>query len=248
MPWIWIAVAFSLELAACAVPFGPAYVVENQHIDMNYPAGSPGFTSIRASYRLHNVGATSIASFDVNLPDPRFFVTRGLQIQWNGEAIQPSSTRDSERRFHLPLSSGWKPRVQNELTIAYDVRTGSKNGEATSSTNSPVFLPAGEWYPELEPPGGLLASGGVAPKKWEMKVSVPQDYIAYSSGRDRGHSRQNGKSETRSGNSDPSYLPFLVAGPFVQQDIRVKFGIVSLWSEAPVPVTRARETRRSSCV
>jgi hypothetical protein len=241
LPWIWIAVAFSLEFAACAVPFGPAYVVENQHIDVNYPASSPGFASIRASYRLKNVGSTSIASFEVRLPDPRFLVTRGLQIQWNGETIQPSAARDSETKFHLPLSSGWKPHVQNELTIAYDVRTGSRSADANSSTNSPVFLPSGGWYPEIEPPGGFLASGGVPPKKWKVNVSVPQDYVAYTSGRDRRHSRRNGKSEIRSDYSSPGYLPFLVAGPFVHEDIRVKFGIVSFWSAAPVPATRAHE-------
>ncbi len=240
LPWLSIPVAISLALSACAVHFGAAYDVEKQNIDVSYPAGAPGFASVRASYLLQNVGAIAISSFEVVMPDPRVFAVRGMQIQWGGQTVQPVPAHDSKVKFHLPLASNWQPHARNELTIAYDVRAGLENSEANARLNGPLFLPAGGWYPELHAPGGILTAGGASPKKWEVKVSVPSAYVVFSSGRERGHSRQNGIVEHRYDNSDPGYLPFVVAGAFERQDIVEKFGTVSLWSLAPMSAERAR--------
>ena len=109
-----------------------------------------------------------------------------------------------------------------------------------------IFLPRVGWFPNLIAPRGNFATGGKAPPKWDLVVSLPKDYHVLASGNPRGTD----KSKARHGPGNSwrfeqislsDFPPYVVAGPYIEEDVKTPTGAVILWTFHPVPEQRAHE-------
>jgi hypothetical protein len=230
----------------CAVALGPGYTVEKQQIEVTYTAEAPDRIAVRASYQLENTGTKPLEALDLELPAAETFPAQDTRIEWRGRALPEESAANTNGITHMPLGVRWGLGDGGELIVTYNLKIGSEKAGADSAQGRAFFLPSSGWYPLLLPAEGLFSTGGTPPIKWELAVSVPEGYRVHASGDERGRVRSSGKNATRTDlvfEQKPgiSFEPFVVAGPYVEQEVHSSAGTILLWSAQPISPKRADE-------
>jgi hypothetical protein len=111
------------------------------------------------------------------------------------------------------------------------------NETSLGFTPDAFFLPAQGWSPELLPARGFLATGGVPPVKWNLIVSVPENFLLHTSGvtnkQSSKTSRASGQRTIRIIQTAKDGYPFVIAGKYVAATLTAGQGKVNLWTRAP---------------
>ncbi|MGH9792381.1 MAG: hypothetical protein ACRD5W_14320, partial [Candidatus Acidiferrales bacterium] len=213
---------YTALLCACATPLGPGHTINKQQYEVEWIAANQ--LLVRGSYRLQNTGDRPLDYIEVTLPpEPR---RRELKLLLEGVAVAPESAgrltpADTVR---IPLRPAWRRKKKGDLVVEYIF---AANGSAGVPS---FYLEAGGWYPELLAHQGLFGSGGDPPETWDLRITVPRDFLVHASGEPKGQKRRNDSVVQRFRQRRSEHLyPFAVGGRFQQYSLRSNVLRAWLW-------------------
>jgi hypothetical protein len=225
------ALAAALYASACAVPLGPGYQVQKQEIRVRFGASSPPVLRVETEYQLKNSGDQPLSALEVRLPGKSVHAT-GLVATWDSVSLplERSAANPRDTAFELPRP--WALQESHTLRIGYKIQEPGDAERGLRFTRDAFFLPQENWSPELLPPRGFLASGGIPPDKWNLWVTVPRDFRLHMSGKKAKRSQKDGEATFRSQQRPQDRYPFVVAGKYRETGINGGNRKVFLWTRA----------------
>ncbi len=198
---------------------------------------------MRAWYQIRNTGTQPIAEIRYRLPYE--YRIENLRVETGGEKIGSQSIAGTEAEFSSHLVPPWNVKDRKEIVLTYDFKISGPGIPGFEAGPQFFFLPSGEWYPILDPPAGSLSEGGKPPDKWDLVINIPQGYLVHASGTQR--KPDHGESRNKAGPSyrfeqklDTDFDPFVVAGPYVEQQARSGSETVFVWLAKPLPEASVR--------
>lgn len=217
------------------MPFGPAYQIERQEVEVRY-AGAPGpALAVHASYRLINTGNQELSALEMTLPDAKAYGRRNLRVLLDGRELAPFSDPGSrENKLRIPFGRPLAQKQKLELSVAYELNSAPGEQTEIIVADDAFSLQPG-WHPVLLAPKGAFAKGGEPPKKWDVSVRVPEGFLVHSSGRARGTRKANGEVTHHFELTSRDFDPFVVAGRYHEQKIRARDGTIIFWTRQPLP-------------
>lgn len=231
--WAIPTAAFSFWAASCAVALGPGYTIEKQEIRVRFVEKPEPRIEVAADYGLKNDGTRPLQELKLRLPGRRRFQYESPNATWDSTkvALQPSS--DNPRDTIIPLPQAWTRGAGHTLHLSVEYAPPAAGDASLSFSNDAFFLPAAGWSPELLPPKGLFAKGGVPPQKWNLRVTVPAGFQIRTSGKQRKTGRLGGEkfALAEQGKTDP--YPFVIAGQFHTAEIGKDNEKAHLWTRTP---------------
>ena len=232
-----------LLLSSCAVPLGPGYTIEKQTLDVHFVAQPQPHLEIRAWYRMMNTGNEPLSSIEVFLPAQKSYMLESLRAELDGHEISAHTTDDSgSDKVPVVFQPPWFQKQRHELTVSYvmyQVRVGE--GSAVFVTEDAFSLPSGKWYPEPRPPKGTFSQGTSPPKKWDLIIQIPDEFLVHASGSERKKERRNGETAHRFEEHAGDYFPFVISGRYQQKEIRAENQVIYFWTHTPFSADEARQ-------
>ncbi len=221
--------AFCFWSGSCAVPLGAGYTIEKQEARVQLVTAPEPRIRIEADYQLKNTGNRPLHELEMRLPGRRFS-SNELRASWDAAALAVEKSPANPRNTLVTLREPWRPSSRHTLHLSTEF-SPAKEGETTLSfSKDAFFLPAAGWSAQLLPPGGLFATGGVPPQRWNLLVTVPEGFQIHTSGVPT-KSRQKGREFTVlavQGKEDP--YPFVIAGRYSTAEIGKGTERLHLWT------------------
>ena len=223
-------------LSACNVALGPGYTVVKQQYDVTWTGTSE--LLIRATYRVKNTGKAPVEYIEATLPDEAR--RSGLQVWVNGASVAVGAADESTPAgtVRIPISPVLRLKGKQDLVIEYRLSGAADEGAATPS----FYLETLGWYPVLRKQEGLFGSGGDPPDKWDLRVTVPRDFLVHAAGIPKGKKRRRDVVEHHfRQRPDRHTAPFVIAGRYTEQRARTTGSEVILWTFQPLPDAAASD-------
>jgi hypothetical protein len=228
-PLALVAVA-ALCAASCAVPLGPGYTVEKQEITVHFvPAPEPSI-HVEATFRLRNTGNQPLSSLELRLPGRRRFHLTELQTAWDGTPLEQKHALENSRNTLLALPSPWLMSASHALQVSLEISPPAGDETGLSFSSDAFFLPSAGWAPQLLPPRGLFPTGGGPPKKWNLVVEAPRDFLVHASGKSPKRTRRAGEITWRAEQQPRDPYPFVIAGRYLETQLGGSKQRVLLWT------------------
>jgi hypothetical protein len=222
--------AATLELAGCVAPLGPGYTIESQQLRVQLvPAPEPRIR-IEAEYQLKNTGNQPLSELELRLPGRRRFHFDEPHAAWDQTALVTGVSEENPRNALITLPEQWTMSVRHTLHLSVEYLPAAAGERGLSFSADAFFLPAEGWSPELLPARGLFATGGVPPKKWEMRVRVPEGFLIHTSGQQAKTSRKDGELMVFAAQRANDHYPFVIAGRYESAQIGGGKEKIILWT------------------
>ena len=231
-------------LVSCATSLGPGYLVQKQEIQVDFQPQPQPNLHVMAEYVLKNTGIRQLDSVEIRLPAARFnllnisVTSEGVKLP---QDISPANPRDTLIHFPEPWAIGQAHTVR----IAYDIQPSDQDGFLAFSADA-FNLPAGGWTPTLPQQRGVFGFGGVPPKKWNLVVRVPQDFLVHAGPGKQKRSEKNSQVEFRFLQTASDLNPFVAAGRYreTRKDLANNQG-VHIWSRTEINSDRLQQAGNS---
>jgi len=221
----------------CAVALGPGYTIVKQQITVQFVPVPQPIIRLEGVYQLKNTGNQPLTSLELRLPGRRRFHFSEPSAQWDTTSLTFATSPDSPRNVLLSFPQPWTVSSQHTLHLSVDYRRSAPDETSLSFTPDAFFLPAQGWSPELLPQRGILATGGVPPKSWNLVVRVPGDFLVHTSGQPNKQSAKNSRDAAertiRIPQTSKDSYPFVIAGRYIAATLTAGQETVSLWTRSP---------------
>ncbi len=224
-------------VAGCAAALGPGYSIVKQQITVQFvPAPQPAIR-IEGVYQLKNTGNQPLTSVELRLPGHRRFHFSDPSAHWDTTSLIFAASPDNPRNVLLTFPQPWTVSSQHTLRLSVEYQRPGSGETALSFTPDAFFLPAQGWSPELLPQRGILATGGVPPKSWNLIVRVPGDFLVHASGQAHKQlskiSRDASERTMRIPQTRKDGYPFVIAGRYIATTLTAGHEAVNLWTRSP---------------
>ena len=229
----WLLAASAFWGASCVAPLGPGYTIENQQVRVQFVSAPEPRIRIEADYQLKNMGNQPLSELEVRLPGRRRFRYEEPRATWDATALTLETSSENPRNAQIRFPEAWAMSARHTLHLAVEYLPLTTDETTLGFSNDAFFLPAQGWNPELLPARGLFAKGGVPPKKWELSVSVPQEFLVHTSGKQKKTSRSAGEVMVRSLQRVHDPYPFVIAGRYTAVQMGRGKGKIYLWTRKP---------------
>jgi len=224
-------------VAGCAVALGPGYTIVKQQITVQFVPAPQPVIRIEGVYQLKNTGNQPLASLELRLPGRRRFHFSEPSARWDTTALDLASSPDNPRNALLTFPQPWTVSSQHTLRLSVEYQRPGSEVTALSFTPDAFFLPAQGWSPELLPERGILATGGVPPKSWNLVVRVPGDFLVHASGQANKHLPKNSSNAAertiRIPQTSKDGYPFVIAGRYIAATLAAGHETVNFWTRSP---------------
>ena len=223
------------------MPLGPGYTIEKQEIRVRFVAEPEPHIEVAADYQLKNTGTRSLEELELRLPGRRRFRYESPRASWDSTTVTLQVSAENPRDARIVLPQSWDTKARHTLHLSVEYLPATAGETTLSFPNDSFFLPAAGWSPELLPPKGMFATGGVPPKKWDLLVSVPDGFQVHSSGVQKKSSRKSGEIAVlaEQGKKDP--YPFVISGRYHAADIGKGNERVHLWTSKQQDSTKLKD-------
>jgi len=196
---------------------------------------------VAADYQLKNTGTRSLEELELRLPGRRRFRYESPRASWDSTTVTLQVSAENPRDTRIALPQAWDKRARHTLHLSVEYLPATVGETTLSFSNDAFFLPAAGWSPELLPPKGMFATGGVPPKKWDLLVSVPDGFQAHTSGKQKKSARKGSETVVlaEQGKKDP--YPFVISGRYHAADIGKGNERVHLWTSKQQDSTKLKD-------
>lgn len=225
-------------------PLGPGFFFLDRHTEIRAAADATSGAAlhIKVVDLLDNAGNRPLRSLEVRLPDGPTFGSRNLRVTIDGRAVSPQSASDSDRRLmSTPFDPVWKRNEPREIVTEWDL-TPEPEGRGTVAASGDAFYIADETaLPLWQPPRGVFTRGGPIPLNATLTVITPSDFRVLALGKALKPAAVNGLIAHRYRiRPKEDFLPYVVAGRYVEQITRTRQGQVSFWTLHPNDAQQAQ--------
>jgi hypothetical protein len=228
-----LALAAAYCAAGCTAALGPGYTIAEQQITVQFVPAPQPVIRIEGVYQLKNTGNQPLADIELRLPGRRRFNFSNPGARWDNTVLTFAAVPGNARNVLLTFPRPWTVSSQHTLRLSVEFQRAGSNEAALSFTPDAFFLPAQGWSPELLPPHGIFATGGVPPKSWNLIVRAPGNFLVHTSGQTTKLSRSSAE-RTIHITQKPQYgYPFVIAGRYVASTFSAGQEKVDLWTNAP---------------
>jgi hypothetical protein len=225
--------AVTLWMAGCATTPGPSYTIEEQHIRVQFISAPEPRMRIEAEYQLKNTGNQPLHELELRLPGRRRFHYEDPHASWDAITVTTLSSAENPRNSSISLPEPWTTLARHTLHLSVEYLPPATGEAGLNFAKDAFYLPAQGWSPELLPPPGLFASGGVPPKKWELLVRVPESFLVHTSGEETKSWRSGEEVTVRAIQRQKVQYPFVIAGRYVSLSMGEGKNKVFLWTRTP---------------
>jgi hypothetical protein len=213
------------------VPLGPGYQIQKQQMQVRFEASPTPVIHVEAEYQLKNSGNQPLPSLELRLPGRRFRIAN-LETSWDGVRIDTVASPGEPHSSLLQFPQSWSMASRHTLRLAFEIRQPPAGENGLGFTTGAFFLPQGGWSPELFPPQGLFGFGGVPPKRWNLLVTVPQDFRVHASGKRKKRARHQAQASFRFEQTARDLYPFVVAGRYADSPLNHGKRTISFWTHS----------------
>ena len=196
---------------------------------------------IAADYHLKNRGTRPLRELKLRLPGRRRFQYENPEASWDSTKVMLQPSPDNPRDTVIALPHEWGRGAGHTLHLSVEYSPPAMGDAALGFSNDAFFLPAAGWSPELLPPDGLFASGGVPPKKWNLQVVAPSGFQVRSSGMLRRRARKGAGIVVQAEQRKKDLYPFVIAGRYITSEMGIGNEKVHLWTSKPQDSARLRD-------
>lgn len=225
-----------LALAACAVPLGPGFEIEQQNLELVFEPGAPARVAVRAAFRVRNAGNRPLEHLEIALPAPSQAERIYFSIRLDGQELHPRAPTDSGvRSVVIPFAPSWLEHERRNLELGYTLVPGENtSGLNFAAANDAFHIRPYRCCPALLPPARIFAKGGERPSRIRYSVLVPEDFRVLAAGRARGIRRRGGHREHRFEVREDDVDPYVIAGRYNEQRFRSADETIVFWTIAPL--------------
>ena len=224
-------------VAGCAAALGPGYTIVEQQITVQFVPAPQPVIRIEGVYQLKNTGNQPLTSLELRLPGRRRFHFSDPSARWDTTSLTFAVSPDNPRNVLLSFPQPWTVSSQHTLRLAVEYQRPGSDETALSFTPDAFFLPAQGWSPELLPQRGIIATGGVPPKSWNLIVRVPGNFLVHTSGQANKQLAKNSRDATqrtiRIPQTPKDGYPFVIAGRYIAATLTAGHEAVNLWTRSP---------------
>jgi hypothetical protein len=236
--------AWSFLAAACVEPLGPGFFFLNRQTEIRAATDATRGAElhIRVVDRFDNAGNRPLRSMEVRLPEGPTFGSRNLRVTIDGRAVSPQSASDTDRRLmRAPFDPVWKQHQPREIVTEWDLMP-EPDGRGTVAASGDAFYVADETaLPLWQAPSGVFARGGPTPLNAMLTVIAPPDFRVLAPGRPLKPGAVGGLIAHRFQiRPKEDFLPYVVAGRYLEQKTRTPQGEVIFWTLQPIEAQQAQ--------
>jgi len=229
--------AASYCAAGCAASLGPGYTIVKQQVTVQFVPAPQPVIRIEGVYQLKNTGNQPLTSIELRLPGRRRFHFSDPNAQWDKTTLTFAASPDNPRNVLLTLPQPWSVSSQHTLRLSVEYQRPGSGETALRFTPDAFFLPAQGWSPELLPERGILATGGVPPKSWNLVVRVPGNFLVHASGQANKQLAKNSRDAAERTIRIPQTFkdgyPFVIAGRYIAATLAAGHETINLWTRTP---------------
>jgi len=216
--------------SGCVAPLGSGYTIEKQQISVQFVAAPEPRIRMEAEYSLKNTGNQPLNELELRLPGRRRFHFDEPRTIWDATAVTTRISTEHPRNTVIPLPQPWTMSARHTLRLSIEYLPATAGETALSFSSEAFFLPAEGWSPELLPARGLFATGGVPPKKWDLRVQVPEGFLVHTSGKQGKSSHRDGEMIVLASQGSNDHYPFVIAGRYTSAQIAGGKEKIILWT------------------
>ena len=225
-------------------PLGPGFRFVDRQTEIRSLADSPRGASlhVRVVDRFENAGDRPLRSMEVRLPQGPTFGLLNLRVTIDGHevSLQRSSNADP-RLMRSPFDPAWKQGQSREIVTEWDLVT-EPNRQGTVSASAVAFYIADETaLPLWRAPSGVFVRGGPKPIDASLTVVVPPDFRVLAPGKPlKSGAAGNLIAHRFKIQPGEDFLPYIVAGRYLEQTTRTPQGEVNFWTLQPFDAQQAQ--------
>ncbi len=222
--------------ASCTASLGPGYAIDKQEIRVDFLASADPRIRINAVYQLRNNGNQPLTSLELRLPGRRRFHFNQPAALWDSDSLPLQTSPFRARNVLLSFARPWSVSETHTLHLSVEYQLPAAGENSLSFSPDAFFLPAQGWSPELLPARGILATGGVPPKKWTLVATLPPDFLVHISGEKPHISHDHSAQVLTAVQRASDGYPFVIAARFAAAKFTAGASTVNLWTRsAPDP-------------
>jgi hypothetical protein len=225
-------------------PLGPGFRFVDRQTEIRAVADAPRGAGlhVRVVDHFDNVGDRPLRSMEVRLPEGPTFGPQNLRVTINGREVLPQRTSDTDRRLmRAPFDPVWEQQQPREIVTEWDLRPETA-GRGTVAASAVAFYIADETaLPLWQPPTGVFVRGGPNPIAASLTVVAPPDFRVLAPGKPL-KPGTDGNLVAHRFRIQPSkdFLPYVVAGRYLEQKVRTPQGEVNFWTLQPLDVQQSQ--------
>jgi hypothetical protein len=242
--------AWTLLAAGCVHPLGPGYHFDDRQVEIRVSSASPGRIHLHVADELENAGDRPLRSLEVRLPEGPVFGEQNLRVQIQGAEVSTQhSSQTDVRMMRAPFDPPWEQNEKRKVVTEWDLMPeASARGTIVASPDG-FFVADETALPLWQTPNGVFARGGANPVKELLIVFAPQDFRVLAPGRPMKRAHDGNQVAHRFSISPQNdFLPYVVAGRYLEKTIHSRQGEVQFWTFRPMdgPAAQTAADRLSS--
>lgn len=234
--------AFALwQLSGCAVPLGPGYQIEREQVEIRYVKATPARLTIRAVYRLNNIGNRDLTVVEASLPDERLSGRQGLHAWVDGREVAAlPSSEDPRHVIRIPFDPPWPQKRRREVVLEFSLTPEPPGRARLAVAENSFHLRKDAALPQLLPPKGSIIEKGKPVKETRISVEAPASFRIWTGASSNGTHRSGDALQQRFIVRKGDYAPSVVSGQYQEQQVPVSGMTVIFWSFDPIPADQAQ--------
>lgn len=197
---------------------------------MRFVAAPEPRIRVEADYQLKNTGNRPLHDLELRLPGRRRFHYESASTSWDSAAVTLQASSENRRETVISLPEEWVIRARHTLHLSAEFLPATEGETTLNFSKGAFFLPAEGWSPELLPPRALFATGGVPPKRWNLRVTVPDGFLIHTSGVQRKSSGKGQEFTVIAVQGRKDTYPFVIAGRYSPAEIGEGKEKLHLWT------------------
>jgi hypothetical protein len=232
LPLLVLGLVCLISADSCAVPIAPGYSIEKQQIEVHFLAQPQPHLEVTIHFDLLNSGNQPLEVVAVRMPAGSVYDLSAREFQIGGQLISAEPEKgETEERVILRFPNSWKLKERREVRISYKFQRGITKSEiAAFAAEESFYVSPGGWLPVLLPPNNAFSEVKGPLKLNSLVVRAPQDFQVRGIGELKSRKKDAGETLTRFQIAKRSVSPFVVAGKYVTQQVRVAGLTVNFWS------------------
>lgn len=235
---LWVA---AYLCTGCVHPLGPGFRFTDRGTQIRQVSGGSPEILIRIIDHMENTGDRPLHSLRANLPPATILPAGNLTVTVDGQKSLPKITGENgSRSLELAFHPVWKRHQSREIVTQWVVspRPAADGNIVSRAMAFCIANPAA--LPLWQAPQGIFTRGGPDARKQSLTVFAPPDFRVLGPGQ-LARTRRVGdrvaylfrKKKNR------IFLPFVVAGSYQQQLVRIAQSSVDFWTFQPVDPSQA---------
>jgi hypothetical protein len=217
-------------------PLGPGFRFVDRQTEIRAVADAPDRLHVRVVDRLDNAGDRPLRSMEVRVPEGPAFGSQDLRVSINGREVSPQRTSDTDRRLvRMSFDPVWGQQQPREIVTEWDLAPGPASRGVVAASAVAFYIADASALPLWQPPSGVFVRGGPNPKEESLTVFASPDFRVLAPGKPLKRSAE-GNLVAHRFRIQPKedFLPYVVAGRYLEQRIGTPQGAVSFWTFQPL--------------